>query len=124
MRRRSPRRAVTPVAIKEFENLDRNLAAVVEPVAQLRGAELSVWRSGGERRKQMRDLGNSPAQEEMVRRDFIQLTHAGELLEQSPHLLLWKRERGGNVAHPRRTEAFCAGEQRCYSRECASGPAV
>ena len=30
------------VAVEEFEDLDRDLAAVVEPVAQLRGGELAL----------------------------------------------------------------------------------
>ncbi len=42
------RRNVNAVAIEEFENLDGDLAAVVEPVAKLRGAELRIRRGRAE----------------------------------------------------------------------------
>src|SRR5262245_44572101 len=76
------------VAIKEFQDLDCYLAAVVEPVTQLRGAEFAVCRRGRKRRKQMRDLSHRGAEEEMVGRHFVQAPHAGELLAEKPHLLL------------------------------------
>jgi hypothetical protein len=48
MRRRSPRRSVTPVAVEEFQNLDRDLAAVVDTVAELCRGELGIRRGGAE----------------------------------------------------------------------------
>src|SRR6185312_14836544 len=36
------------VPVEEFEDLDCDLAAIVEPVAQLRGAELVAFRIGGD----------------------------------------------------------------------------
>src|SRR5262249_6563673 len=105
------------VAIKELQDLDRDLAAVVEPVAQLRGAELAVRCLGGERGKQMRDLGDRGAQEEMVGRHFVKAAHAGELLAEPPHLLLRDREREREVAHPRRAKALAAREERQDARK-------
>jgi hypothetical protein len=49
------------VAVEELQDLDGNLAAVVESVAQLRGAELTAGRRGGEPWEHVRHLGNGRA---------------------------------------------------------------
>ena len=58
------------------------------------------------------DLGRRAAQEEVVVRDLVHLSHAPEQLQQPPHLGLRKREKAGDVAHARRAEAVGAAEQR------------
>ena len=76
------------VAIEELQDLDGNLAAVVEQVAQLRGAELPAGRRGGEPWEHVSNLGNGGAQEEMIGRHLIEPRQFGELFAQCPNLLL------------------------------------
>ena len=49
------------VTIEEFENLDRDLAAVVKPIAELRGRELSLFRGGGYIGRDSHHLGDGRA---------------------------------------------------------------
>ena len=116
MRRRSPRRKRHAVAVEEFEDLDRDLAAVVEPVAELRGGELALRGLRRDVGDDLDHLGDRVAQEEMIVRDLVDLAHAAEQLEQAPDLRLRHREQPGDVAHARRTEALAAAEQRRGSR--------
>ena len=75
------------VAIEEFKNLDRDLAAVVDAVAELRGGERT---SRGKTGNDINHLGDGAAQEEMVVRHFIDLAHAAEKLEKPAHIRFWK----------------------------------
>ena len=86
MRRRSPRRKRDAVAVEEFEDLDRDLAAVVEPVAELRRGELAVRRRAPRVDGDLHHLGHGAAQEEMIVRDLVDLAHAAEQLQQPPHV--------------------------------------
>ena len=74
------------VAIEELQNSDRNLAAVVDPVAELGRGELGVGLSncGAEIDDDADHLGHRLAQEEMIERDFVGLAHAAKKLEQAP----------------------------------------
>src|ERR1041384_6501129 len=99
------------VAIEEFENLDRNLAPVVEAVAQLRGDELAFLGVCREVRDDLDHLGDGATQKEMVLRDLVHPAHATEQLEEAPHLAFLHAKQTRDVAHARRTEALGA-EQR------------
>src|SRR5262245_30753061 len=103
--------------IEKLEDLDSDLAAIIQSVAQLCGTEFPIRGLSGEFGKQMRNLRHCVTQKEMIWRYFIEPAHAGELLAQEPHLLLRHRERNRDVAHPRRTEALGTGEQRHDARE-------
>lgn len=76
------------MTIEKFQDLDRDLASILEPVAELRGDELAVV---GMRR----DIGHDPhhfgdrgAEKEVIVRDLIEAAHAAEQLEQAPYVSL------------------------------------
>ena len=76
------------MAVEELKDLDRDLASIVETVAQLCGDELAVL---GMRRDVGYDLNHfsdGAAQEKVIRRDLVNLAHAAEQLEQPAHLAL------------------------------------
>ena len=99
------------VAVEELEDLDRHLAAVVEPVAELRGAE--AGRCSASSSAAIADhLADGVAQEEVVVGDLVHAAHAGEELAEAADLGLVEVELGGDVADPRRAEAGVAAEQR------------
>jgi hypothetical protein len=68
------------VTIEELENLDRNLAAIVYPIAELRSAELSVRQGRAEIDDDFNHLRYARAQKEMVARNFIDFAHAPQEL--------------------------------------------
>ena len=104
MRRKSPRRKRDAMAVEEFENLDGDLAAVVEPVAKLRRGELAVGAVAATSTMMLDHLRDGAAQEEMVVRDLIDLPHAAEQLQQPAHVALASAE------HRRRYRAPAAAE--------------
>src|SRR3984893_12759033 len=59
------------VTIEEFKNLDRDLAAVVDLIAELRGGELAAVRRGGQAPGDPHHLRHGAPQEEMVAGDLI-----------------------------------------------------
>ena len=100
------------VAVEEFENLDRDLATVVDPVAELRRGELAVRRSGAEIDNDADHLGHGLAQKEMIVSDLVSLAHAAEKLEQAPDVGLALAQQRGNVTHARRPEPLGAAKER------------
>ena len=77
MRRRSPRRNVTPWRSK-IQDLDGDLAAVVEPIAEFGSGELSVrgvYREIGGYSNHFRD---GAAQEEVIMGDLDDLPETAE----------------------------------------------
>ena len=68
------------MAIEEFENLDRNLAAVVEPIAELGGGE-PVRRFGREIGGDVRHFGDCAAKKEMIVRHLVDLPDAAAEFE-------------------------------------------
>ena len=61
------------MTVEEFEHLNRDLAAIVKPVAKLRRSELSVRSLGSEIGGNLHHLRNGAAQKEMIVSDFIDL---------------------------------------------------
>src|SRR4051794_21285012 len=87
------------VAIEEVEDLDRDLASVVEPIAELRRAELTLGGAYRQLACDRRHLGDSGAQEEMVVGDFIDPPHARGELEKLAHIRFRRAEDIRDVAH-------------------------
>src|ERR1700694_710043 len=100
------------MAVEEFQNLDRDLAAVVDPVAELRRGELAVRESGDELDDDADHIGHGLAQEEMIMRDLVGLAHAAKKLEQAPDVALALSQQRRNVAHARRPEPLGAAKER------------
>ena len=98
--------------VEELQNLNCDLAAVVEAVAKLRGGEFAIGRMGAEVDDDLRHLRHGVAQKEMIVGDLVELGHAAQELEQAPHIRLARAKRTGEVAHPRRAKALRAGQQR------------
>ena len=87
------------VPIEKFENLNRDLAAVVELVAQLSGRELPTLPRIRELAHDLDHFSDRVAQEEMVLCDLVHSSHPRSQLEQLPDRRLGSAERTGNVAH-------------------------
>ena len=64
------------MAIEEFEDLDRDLAAVVDPVTKLGGGEGAVRDRFGEVGGDARHFPDGGAKEEVVVRHFVGPAHA------------------------------------------------
>ena len=111
------------VAIEEFEDLDRDLAAVVEPVAELRGGELR--RSAASRRDRRR-CRPSRRRSRAERNDRARPRRPGPC-GRAASAGAARRPRAapsnvGDVAHARRPEALGAAEQRRDSSPRAFRP--
>src|SRR6202023_645365 len=100
------------MAVEEFQNLDRDLAAVVDPVAELRRGELAVRRRRAEIADDADHLGHGLAQEEMIVLDLVGLAHAAKKLEQAPDVALTLSQECRNVAPPRRPQPLGAAKER------------
>ena len=72
--------------IKEFEDLDRHLAAVVDTVAKLRGTELAIRRLCAAVDYDLDHFRDGAAQEEVVMRDLVDLSHPAKQLQQFTHV--------------------------------------
>ena len=102
------------VAIKKFENLDGDLATVLDLIAELRGGELAM-----RRRQVLNDpdhFGHGGTQEKMVVSHFIELAHAAKKLGDTADIRFRRAQLPGNVAHPRRTKPLSAFQQRLEAR--------
>jgi hypothetical protein len=74
------------MTVQEFKNLDRDFAAIVEPVAKLRRAELHARLPFDNVNDDCHDLGHGLAQEKVIMRYFVKPSHAAEQLHEPPHL--------------------------------------
>ena len=74
------------VAVEEFQNLDCDLASIVEPIAELRGGELAVRRPRREIDGDVHHFPDDAAQEKVIMRDLVDFAQAAEQLERLPHL--------------------------------------
>ena len=58
--------------VEEFQDLDRDLAAVVQLVAEQGGIDLALRRSRGQPAQDADHFGNGSAQEEMIMRHLVE----------------------------------------------------
>ena len=65
------------VTVEKFQDLDRDLAAILDLVAELRGGELRVRRLPCKIADDVHHLGDCAAQEEMVMRHLVDLDQDG-----------------------------------------------
>ncbi len=104
IRRRSPRRTRDAVAIEEFEDLNRDLAAIGDAVAELGRDEFAARCSGCHFADDGHHFVRRRAQEEMVLRHFVGPAHSPGQLEDAPDVAFRPAGRLGNVAHPAAAE--------------------
>ena len=69
------------VPVEEFEDLDRNLAPVVDAIAKLRRTELAIGRVCADVDDNVDHFRDSAAQKEMVVRDLVDLSHPAKQLQ-------------------------------------------
>src|SRR5579862_9118757 len=100
------------VAVEKLQNLDRDLAAVVDAVTELRGGKLTTLRMGTKIDDDFYHFRNGRTHEEVIVRHFVRFTHPPEQLEQAADVGFAHRQNSGDVAHTWRTEAFGATNQR------------
>ena len=100
------------MAIEEFEDLDRDLAPVLNAITKLRGRELPVR---GLLAKSLNDadhLGDGVAKEEVIVRDLVELPEAAQELAEAADFVLAGTEQTGDVAHTRRAETLVPAQKR------------
>src|ERR1700733_8578355 len=74
------------VAVEEVENLDGNLAAVLNTVAKLRGGEHSIFGVSRNIGRDTHHFVDRRAQEKVIVSDFIHPSQASGELEKSPDI--------------------------------------
>jgi hypothetical protein len=99
------------VAIEKFQDLDRNLTSIVEPVAELRGGKLAVRGLRREVDCDIDHLANRAAQEEVIMRDLVDLAETAEQLQRPPNLRFRRVEDCADIAHARRAKALAPRDQ-------------
>jgi hypothetical protein len=100
-----------PVAIEEFKNLDGDLAAIVELIAEIGGGELAVRRFGRKRRPNLHHVRHCRAKKEMIVRHLIDLAETAEQLENPAHLRFGNADDGADIADARWAKALLAIDQ-------------
>ncbi len=100
-----------PMPIKEFQDLDCNLATVVDAIAKLRRTELAIRRLRAAVDHDLDHFGDGAAQEKVIVRDLVHLSHPAKQLQQFPHIGLTYGEKTRNVADPRWTKFFLTSQQ-------------
>src|ERR1700680_2005196 len=100
------------MTVEEFKDLDRHLAAVVEPIAKFSGGKLTGRCRCREFDGGFHHLADRAAKKEMIARHFIDLAEAAEKLKQPPHVGFRGVDYSGNVADTRRPISLLSGDQR------------
>ncbi|HWA49189.1 MAG TPA: hypothetical protein VG742_12995 [Dongiaceae bacterium] len=98
--------------IEELKDLDGDLAAVVEPVAERSRVEAAIFRMDGDITGDLCHLRDRIDQEEMVQRHLIDFAAPRRQAEHAPHDLFIDAECVGDVAHARRPETVAAAQER------------
>jgi hypothetical protein len=80
------------VAIEKLENLNRNLAPVIEPVAELGGGKLTVRHPGSEADSSFDYFRHGAAEEEVIVSDLIELSHTAKQLQKPAHVRFRHRD--------------------------------
>src|SRR3569623_1491960 len=96
--------------VEEFENLYRNLAAIVEAIAYLCRRKIAVRRFGGYRCHDLHNLCNGIAQEEMIVDNLVDLSYAPDQLENPFYFRFGDTRVDCDIAHARRPETILAAE--------------
>nr|WP_221938301.1 hypothetical protein [Mycobacterium sp. KBS0706] len=99
------------VAVEELQDLNRDLAAAVHLITELRRGEAGLM-GLAQLLQDADDLGRGRAQEEMVMRHLVDPAHPPGALQQPADLRLLDAGLAGDVAHPRRPEPGLAAEPR------------
>jgi len=102
------------VAVEEFEDLDSDLAAIVEPIAEFGGGELPVRRLGCKIYGNFHHLRHGAAKEEMVVRHLVDFAETAEQLQKPADGSLIHADHVTDVADARRTKALRADNQRFH----------
>ena len=100
------------VTVEEFEDLDGDLAAVVEPVAEFGGGELPGRRLRRQIGGNFHHLRHGAAKKEMIVGNLVDLAEAAEQLEKPPDVGFISADHAGDVADARRAKALLVGNQR------------
>src|SRR5215467_3212093 len=90
------------MTIEELEDLDRDLAAVIDLIAELRSRELALFSGRGQARGDLHHFRDRIPEEEMVVRDLVDLSHPRQQLRQAPDFRFRYIEQSLDVAHARR----------------------
>src|SRR5262249_19797376 len=86
---------------EKIENLDRNLAAVVDLVTELRRRELALGRGLAESKDDPHPLGHSVKPEEKGLRHLVDLPHARQELCEPTDVCFFHIQNTRDIAYPR-----------------------
>jgi hypothetical protein len=100
------------VSVEEFEDFDGHLAPVIEAIAEPRCRELAILGVTREVDHDRDHFGHRVSEKEAVMGDLVELTHAGQGLEQTPHIRFLVVQENGDVAHARRPKSVCTAKVR------------
>jgi hypothetical protein len=100
------------MAVEEFQDLDCDLAPVVDAIAKLTRAELAVSGLCADVDHDLDHFRDSAAQEKMVVRDLVDFSHPAQQLQQPSHVTFASAEHTGHIANPRRTKTVLSPKQR------------
>src|SRR5215475_6124071 len=100
------------MSVEKFQDLDRNLASIVDAIAELRRAELTISGLGAAVDHDLDHLRNGTAQEKVVMRDLVDLSHPPQQLQQASHITFASAEHSSDIANPRGTKPLLSPEQR------------
>ncbi|HEV8389795.1 MAG TPA: hypothetical protein VGQ35_08125 [Dongiaceae bacterium] len=92
------------LAIEIFQDLDRHLAPVLQPVAELGGAEPAALGIARDVHGNAGHFGDCLGEEEMIQRDLVHLAAPGRQAKHPPHYLLVDPKLARDITHARRAE--------------------
>ena len=107
-------------AVEEFQHLDRDLSAVVEPVTKLRRGQHSGRIGSGDVRRNAGHFRYRLAEEELIRRDLDHAPHALHPLQRGAHRCFGHRQRVCQVARTRWAKAIRGDELRTFCQTRSS----
>src|SRR5262245_23893081 len=94
------------MAIEEFQDLDRDLAAVVHLVTEQRGRKLALFPGRGQARGYLHHFRDGISEKEVVVCDLVDLPHARQSLRQASNFRFGDIEQSLDISDTRRTEPF------------------
>ena len=103
------------MAIKELQNLDRNLASVLDSIAKLRRRKRVVPVMPREIGNDIGHFTNGGTQEKMIVRHFIGSAQTARQLENSADVAFRIWRRGCDIAHTGRTKPSLTAKKRRYA---------